>query len=254
MASGKSVSDTLRAVFLQSYGTLNGPVTEKDAERLNSFPLRKHLAGHPEYLYLLFVPVYLLCFTLVERLVPPEGGYWVSWTPLDDRIPFFESFVVPYCAWYPLLFGVGLELLRSDVPGFKSYMHFLMLGFGFSLLFCLAFPNGQDLRPERFARENLFTAVLRGIYAVDTNTNVFPSMHVVGCGAVLGSAFRAKGKLRRFRWAVLALCALICASTVLVKQHSVLDLVAGIAVCAPIDLYLYEKAGKKRLSPGLYDP
>ena len=141
MASGKSVSDTLRAVFLQSYGTLNGPVTEKDAERLNSFPLRKHLAGHPEYLYLLFVPVYLLCFTLVERLVPPEGGYWVSWTPLDDRIPFFESFVVPYCAWYPLLFGVGLELLRSDVPGFKSYMHFLMLGFGFSLLFCLAFPS-----------------------------------------------------------------------------------------------------------------
>ena len=217
---------------------------KKDDERLQSFSPRKLLAAHPEYLYLLFVPAYLLCFALVERLVPPEGGYWVSWTPLDERIPFLEYFVVPYCAWYPLLLFTGLELMLTDAAGFKRYMNYLMLGFGFSLLFCLAFPNGQDLRPDHFARDNIFTEILRGIYAADTNTNVFPSMHVVGCGAVLGAVLRAKGRLRRLRRAVPALCILICASTVLVKQHSVLDIVAGIAVCVPIDLYLYEKTGK----------
>ena len=202
---------------------------------------------HPEYWYILFVPGFLLCFFTVERLIPADGDYWVSYLPLDDRIPFLEMFVVPYCLWYPLLFFTGLALLLTDVPEFRRYMQFLILGFGFSLVFCLVFPNGQELRPQPFERDNLFTCVLGKLYAVDTNTNVLPSMHVIGCAAAAVAAFRTRGPLGRWRWPVLVLAALISASTVLVKQHSILDLFAGAAVSIPIWFLLYYSCGNKKL-------
>jgi membrane-associated phospholipid phosphatase len=204
------------------------------------FSLRALLKAHPEYWYVLFVPAYLLCFAVVERLVPSDADYWVSYCRLDDFIPFCEVFVIPYCMWYPLLLTVGLVLMFRDVPAFRRYMYFLILGCGISLLICAVFPNGQDLRPQPFPRENFFTWLLGLIYAADTNTNVLPSMHVVGCAAAAAGVLHSEKKRRLFP-PVLVVSVLICLSTVFVKQHSILDLFAGIALSAPIWWLLYRK-------------
>ena len=204
------------------------------------------MKAHPEYWYILFIPAYLFCFFLVERLVPADADYWVSYLPLDDHIPFLESFVVPYCLWYPLLLFLGFGLLILDVPELKRYIRFLVIGFGFSLLFCLIFPNGQDLRPLPFARHNCFTWLLGRVYAADTNTNVLPSMHVIGCVAAACAVFRTRSAMRRWRWPVLILSVLICCSTVLVKQHSILDIFAALAVCIPIWFLLYYKKAQRK--------
>ena len=64
------------------------------------------------------------------------------------------------------------------MQGFKLYMYCIIIGFTASIIFCLIFPNGQDLRPETFPRENLLTQVVRLIYEADTNTNVMPSVRL----------------------------------------------------------------------------
>ena len=202
------------------------------------------MKAHPEYWYVLFVPGYLLCFFLVEWLVPSDCDYWVSYCRLDDWIPFLEIFVIPYCCWYPLLLCVGVYLMIFDVPEFKRYMHFLILGFGVSLLFCLVFPNGQNLRPATFERENLCTLLLGRLYAADTNTNVLPSMHVVGCIAASVAALRSN-RLRRYSLPVIVISVLICLSTVFVKQHSILDVFAAFVVALPIWWALYRRNGRK---------
>lgn len=46
-------------------------------------------------LLLLFVPLYLTAFYLIEKFITTD--YWVSYIPLDDSIPFLEVFVIPYC-------------------------------------------------------------------------------------------------------------------------------------------------------------
>lgn len=202
--------------------------------------LYSFLKSHPEWRYTLFLPAFLLAFFLMERLVPAGCDYWVSYCPLDDRIPFLEGFVVPYCLWYPLLFCVGVFLLVFDVPGLKKYVLFMSVGFGFSIVFCILFPNGQDLRPAVFPRDNIFTRLLECIYAADTNTNVLPSMHVIGSVAAALAAWHSKPMKRwRFLPAIAALLASI--STVFVKQHSVLDIFAGLAVCVPLWFWLYRK-------------
>lgn len=204
------------------------------------FTLKRFLKQHPEYWYFLFIPGYIGCFFLMEHLVPSGCDYWASYCRLDDYIPFLDFFVIPYVMWYPFLLVAGLGLLHRDVPEMKRYVWFMIAGFGFSMLFCVLFPNGQDLRPTQFARDNFFTWLLARVYAADTNTNVLPSMHIIGCVAACCGVFRSAA-LRRWRLPILVVAILICLSTVFVKQHSILDIFAGFAVCIPLWFLFYFK-------------
>ena len=153
-----------------------------------------------------------------------------SQLPVDARVPFCEWFVIPYCLWYPFLVITGLYLLRRDRAAFRRYMLFLGSTFLLSELIWFLLPNGQDLRPAVLPRENLLTALIAGLYRVDTNTNVFPSVHVLGSvGAALAVwDCRALSEKKLLRAGTAALAAVICLSTVLIKQHAVLDVVGGL--------------------------
>ena len=208
---------------------------------------RAYLKANPHLWYILFVPAFLICFFSLEKFVGPDRNYWSVYCNLDEVIPFWEGFVIPYYLWYPLLFGTGLLLLMKDVPNFKKYMQFLIIGFGAALLFCLLVPNGQDLRPESFPRDNLLSRLVGLMYSMDTNTNVFPSMHVIGSVAAAAAVCKSDA-LRRLRlpWIILALAVSI--STVFIKQHSVLDIFGALLLCLPIYFFLYKhkKRGEKK--------
>ena len=191
--------------------------------------LKEFLHRRPSAWFMLYIPVYVLTFFAVERLVPTTG-YWVSYIPWDDLIPFCEYFVVFYCMWYPLLIGTALYLFLRDDRSFRLYAWFLIVAFTGTLLFCLLFPNGQDLRPAEFSRHNLFTWVVQQIYRADTNTNVIPSMHVLDCMGACFGLFRCRTAPRWAKIGVVALTLLINCSTVFIKQHSLLDVFIALAV------------------------
>ena len=208
------------------------------------YPLRNKYYKH--LWFVLVVPVYLLCFWICEQLVVDR--YWVSYLPLDDLIPFREEFVAAYVSWYPCLFAMGFYLLWRNAGDFRRYMLYILVGFLSALAFCLIFPNGQDLRPEHFPRENVFTWVLGMLYTADTNTNVLPSMHVIGSFAFVFAAFDARC-LKKCRWirpVTVVAAVLICVSTVFVKQHSVLDTLVGIPWAFATYAVVYLPGRKKR--------
>ena len=200
--------------------------------------LRAILRQNPHLRYILFLPAFLICFFTLERLIAPEDVRWWVYSPLDDLIPFWEGFVIPYYFWYPLLFVTGLLLLLKDVPNFKNYMRFLIFGFGGALLFCLIVPNGQLLRPEAFSNDNALSRLVGLMYSMDTNTNVFPSMHVIGSVAAAGAAWKSAAlKKLRLPWTLLAVA--VSLSTVFIKQHSVLDIFGALAFCLPLWILIY---------------
>ena len=188
--------------------------------------------------YLLIWIVYLALFYIAEHLV--VDNYWVSYLPIDDKIPFCRFFIIPYCTWHPLLVLMTVYLFFTDVPAFKRFMIYIGLGFGGSIIFCMLFPNGQDLRPTSFAQNDIFIWLVRQVYAADTNTNVIPSMHVIGCAALTLACFDAP-RLRRkhLHLVMLALGILISASTVFVKQHSMLDVLIALPVSLILWLIVY---------------
>ena len=197
-----------------------------------------------EHLKLLaFWPVYGLMFLTVERL-------WIrdAYTPvhcaLDDAIPFCEYFLIPYLFWFIYLTGVLLYTLLFDPEAFKRMMRFIMVSYSAAILIYILFPNCQELRPLGFERDNILTRFIRRFYEFDTNTNVCPSIHVIGSAAAMFGAwdsrhFRSPG----WRAAFGAAAVLISVSTVFIKQHSVLDLLAAVPICALAYLIAY---GKKK--------
>lgn len=190
----------------------------------------------------LWVPAYLLAFALLEHL--PRQHYWATQLPLDACIPFCPVFVVFYGSWYLLLVGTGLFLLMQDTGAFRRYMRFLALTFFLSAAVWFLVPSCQNLRPTHMEDSSIFTALLSLLYRIDTNTNVFPSAHVVGA---IGAALAVWDWQRpgRHRGAVIlttVLAVLICLSTVLIKQHTLLDVLGGLLLAAAAGWFVYRPA------------
>lgn len=197
---------------------------------------------------LLYALIYMPWFAYLEKRVP--DGLTLIHSPFDDHIPFIEYFVVPYLLWFVFIFAVGLYFFLTDKSGFYRLSAFLITGMTVFLILCTVFPNGQELRPAVFPRENFFTDLVRVIYAVDTPTNVFPSIHVFHSLSVC-IAVRRSGALKKKGWVrlfVYTLAALIILSTVFLKQHSVIDAAAAAVMAGVIYPFVYAGQGGKEAS------
>ena len=203
-------------------------------KRINE-PQYKHLW------WLLFWPIYWLRYPLIENL-NPATTYHPIYSPLDDMIPFQEWFIIPYMLWMVSMLALSLYTLLHDVDSFKRYMRFLAISMSISTIVFLIYPSCQNLRPTVFPRENLLTKFVAILYRADTNTNVFPSEHAIGSIAVWTAALHTKGLRSPWKIAAISIAMLlICFSTVFLKQHSILDVIAAIPVCAFTYLICYPK-------------
>ncbi|MCI2058353.1 MAG: phosphatase PAP2 family protein [Oscillibacter sp.] len=196
---------------------------------------------------LIFWPVFELLFIFVERGWT-NRSYAVMHCLLDDKIPFCEFFLIPYLFWFVYIIGMHLYTLLYEKDAFVKMMRFIILTYSVTILIYFLFPTKQELRPAVFARSNFLTACVSGFYAFDTNTNVCPSIHVIGSLAVLFTAWNS----RRFhtplwRFVFTAAAVLICASTVFLKQHSVLDILAALPICLAGYLLVFRVRAPVRL-------
>ena len=180
---------------------------------------------------LLYWPLFGLGFSYVERFYP-VAHYINMHCALDDLIPFNEWFLIPYLFWFVYLIGAVAYTFFFDVPGFRRMMRFVMITYSVTLIIYFLFPTCQMLRPEVFPRDNALTRFIAGFYVFDTNTNVCPSIHVLGSvAAMLGLCDCRRLQNPKLKLLFILLCVLICISTVFMKQHSVLDVLAALPLC-----------------------
>ena len=188
----------------------------------------------PEFSHLkllIFWPVFGLMFLIIEQLWIRDS-YFPIYCACDDLIPFCEYFLIPYLFWFVYLIGMLVYTLLWDVESFEKLMKFIIISYSTAMLIYILFPNCQELRPLVFERDNIFTRFLAGFYQFDTNTNVCPSIHVIGSVAVMTCAWHSKHfSSKGWRIAFTAAAVLISISTVFLKQHSILDVLAAIPVC-----------------------
>ena len=169
--------------------------------------------------------------------------------PADDLIPFNELFVIPYMFWFVFLVGIHLYTLLYDIETFKKLMKYIMITYTFAIICYLIFPTCQQLRPIEFERDNILTRFMSGFYVFDTNTNVCPSIHVMGSLAVWSaSMYTERFKTKGWQAFYGTTAILICMSTVFLKQHSLLDVLAAIPVCAVAHYVCYAKKEKSEKS------
>lgn len=171
--------------------------------------------------------VYLTWFFYLERTV--TANYHVIHVRLDDFIPFKEIFIIPYLLWFLYVAVTVAFLFFSDKEEYYKLCIYLFSGMTISLIICTFYHNGTDFRPLLDPNENIFTRMVYRLYATDTPTNVFPSIHVYNsiCTHV---AIARNEKLKNhpiIQISSFILMVLICMATVFLKQHSIVDVLGG---------------------------
>lgn len=203
--------------------------------------LRINTINAPEFAHLKLLlgwVGYFVLYFLTENLIPAERCHVIH-SPLDDLIPFHEFFAIFYVGWYFLLVGSLLWFLFYHVESFKNLQTYIMVTQFLAVIVYILYPSRQELRPEIFPRENILTAIMGIIYAVDTNTCVFPSLHVAISVAIASIWLRERGVRCWVRAAIAVFCLGVCLSVSFVKQHSVLDIFAAIPVCMIAEWFVF---------------
>ena len=201
--------------------------------------LRKWIQQYKHAWVFLYVLLYMPWFIWLEKHVTEE--FYLIHSPLDDLIPFSEIFIIPYMLWFAYIAVTILYFFFMDKSGFYRLVTFLFTGMTLFLVICTIFPNGLDLRPDTFVRDNIFTDMVRTLYQTDTPTNVLPSIHVFNSiGAYI--AISHNETLRKsplIHYGSLVLSTLIILSAMFLKQHSVIDVVSAILLASILYSIIY---------------
>ena len=183
--------------------------------------------------------IYLPWFAYLEKNVTKQ--FHVIHMPIDDYIPFCEYFIIPYFLWFGYIaVGIGYFALKNKNEYF-NLCKILFFGMTVFLIVSTLCPNGHYLRPTTFARDNIFVDMVRGLYATDTSTNLFPSIHVynsIVINAVIWHCDDFKqNHLVRYGSGILMVS--IVLATMFLKQHSVFDVITGILLALATIRFVY---------------
>ena len=195
----------------------------------------------------IFMVFYLTSFAYLENQVTYR--FHVIHSSFDRMIPFCEYFIIPYFLWFAYCVVAILYFMFKNKDE-KEYLQLIFnLGIGMTVFIIVSwlYPNGHFLRPMTFPRENIFTDMVRFLYTIDTSTNVLPSIHVynsLGAAIAIGHS-QALKKHRGIQFVSYGLAGLIILSTMFLKQHSVTDVIAAVALTFMIYPLIYVTQTKR---------
>lgn len=194
---------------------------------------------------LLYGFIYVPWFYYLEQR--RDIRHFIIHSPIDNYIPFVEYFIIPYLLWFAFIAVTAVYFFFTSRTDFYRFTAFICTGMTIFLIICTVFPNGLNLRPDTFARDNLFVDLVKDLYRADTPTNVLPSIHVfnsVGAAVAIAHSKSLK-KHRKIQYGAYALTVLIILSTMFLKQHSVTDVIAAFAMACIIYPFVYAPVTKK---------
>ncbi len=192
---------------------------------------------------------YLIAFYYLERrdVAVHEINFGI-----DEYIPFCEIFIVPYLLWFAYVAVTVVYLCIRDREESDKLVAFLMAGMTIFIVVSAVFPNGHNLRPKVFERDNIFIDLIRQLYMADTPTNILPSIHVYNSIAIMIAVWRSRcfAGHNVIKTLMLSLGMSIICSTVLIKQHSMLDVLLAFLLSAVMYSICYKRTAvrEKRVS------
>lgn len=190
----------------------------------------------PLILYGIF---YLTWFAHLEQTVTTQ--YKEIHMAIDDYIPFCELFVVPYFLWFVYVAAVVMFFFFKDKDDYYKTCMFLFTGMTIFLIVSSLWPNGHHLRPYAMPRDNFFTRWIAHLYEIDTATNLWPSIHVYNSLGAHFAIIKSKHFADRkgIKIGSFILSSSIILSTMLIKQHSVFDVITAFILATVMYVVVY---------------
>ena len=175
------------------------------------------------WISVVFFTVYPACNWLTAQ----RGMTFDLYVEAELSIPFIPEFVWAYLSLYIIFFVPPflLKPARMDVLGKQLVAATIFCGIIF-LLFPAQLGFERSVPVDPFYR-----SIFANLFAVDLPHNMVPSLHVAFSSLILFTVIDVQRtilpKIIFGTWLVL-----VCASTVFVHQHHLLDVVTGLLVAA----------------------
>lgn len=208
----------------------------------------------PKYTRLpLLIVVLFNCFTftVIPLLLGDNIHRYDFTTSLDAKIPFVPFFIL----FYVLAFAQWIiSYLHHSHFGVKSC--YTMVGADlvakFICLVLFIFLPTQMSRPE-ITGSSFWDYCVSFIYRIDNPINMLPSIHCLESWLCFRTALLLPRKSNWYIWAQGILTLFVFASTVLIKQHLILDIPTGI-LAAEIGIFISHRLGLWRFVGRLQTP
>ena len=213
---------------------------------------RNWFSRHPVGFMAIYLVLYLSAFNFLETRITMPQVLMVH-CRLVDLIPFWKYAIVPYFAWFLWIpFTLFYLLWKAPREDFWRTCLPLFGGMTFALACYGILPTGLDLRPGWVPGTDIFAQAVRMLYRTDPPTNVCPSIHVFNSVTLLLAYYRSRifdaPRRRWMRPTAALLCGSIVLSTMLLKQHSCIDVVLGALLALTMDS-LFDRSALRRELP-----
>lgn len=162
---------------------------------------------------------------LYKPLNVPHPREFVEITGLDRIIPFVPVFILPYLSMYFfVLLTFFILVFRRNQKNLSVFLLAAIITWSISNYIYAAWPTQNIIRPD-ITGTDLFSALVKRMYDSLGVYNTFPSGHNASAALAAFTAWRLKWKLA---WLWIVWGALICLSTLLVRQHYLLDVIGSV--------------------------
>jgi membrane-associated phospholipid phosphatase len=184
--------------------------------------LRREILTHLGWIALvaLLHPIYILI------------NHWTAGLPatelslsIDHATPLVPGWILVYALLYPVASLPG-AVVRYRPLLIRTALAYALVD-GIAFVFFIVMPVHMELRPESVPVDSFFTWGLNFCYALDPPSNCFPSLHVAT--SFVGALVVNKIAPKAGPWLILT-AGLIAVSTMFVKQHYLVDVIAGLAL------------------------
>jgi len=174
---------------------------------------------------ILTIPLLNIFYFLLNN---PQRGAYSLVTDLDHYIPFVKEFIIPYVIWYFYIFGTLVFLCLKDKKVY--YRTILAIDIGLLICYVIFFAFQTHVPRPLLVGDDIFTKLVALIYSHDQPYNGFPSIHVLLSFLMIKGINKYQERNLWNMSIVYLIGILIILSTVFVKQHVVLDVLAGIII------------------------
>ena len=149
----------------------------------------------------------------------------------DKKIPLVPQTVFVYVLWFPLLALFPIGLYYCSEKSWMIYMVSTVIDIAISLIIYRLYPTSFD-RPK-VGTDTFSGKVLNFMYIVDyKGLNCMPSMHCSTCFIIIFAAITCTPMAGWIQAMVCLLALMIVASTVLTKQHVIIDMTTALPLAA----------------------
>jgi membrane-associated phospholipid phosphatase len=176
-------------------------------------------------LFFLISFYYLGGYLAINELTARRGQFYRLALPFEQELPFLPALIFAYLLEF--VFMAFAYLAVDNLAFFRKMAAAFFLCVTLHFVVFLIFPVEYHLRPDIDPDRGWAYRIVSFYYWLDLPYNCFPSLHVSNVFLI---AFIMDRYRRGLGWILHPLALLVAISVVLVKQHYVVDVVAGFFV------------------------